>query len=131
MKFQIGIGFIILGIIWLMLPGPLFADSSSFSNADKDRSDAPSPYHAREVRNTITKRQNMLQTCYLNFLKTKPEKTDGMLHLDWMQRGQNALVFRSRLEIGSWVLCPLIDRFFARIGAISQEHVDEVLIRNI
>jgi len=85
MKFQgMGIGLIILGMICLILPGQLLADSSSFSNADKDRSRESSPYHAREVRNTVTKKQNMLQTCYLNFLKTKPEKTDGMLHLDWM-----------------------------------------------
>jgi hypothetical protein len=76
--------FLFFILLSLILPSPLSADSSSFSNAEKDRSHAPSPYHAREVRNTITKRQNMLQPCYLNFLKTKPEKTDGMLHLDWM-----------------------------------------------
>ena len=76
--------FLFFILLSLILPSPLFADSSSFSNADKDRSRETSPYHAREVRNTITKRQNLLQTCYLNFLKTKPEKTDGTLHLDWM-----------------------------------------------
>ena len=71
-------------LLWFILPSPLSADNSSFSNVDKDRSRASSPYHAKEVRNTITKRQNLLQTCYLNFLKTKPTKTDGTSHLDWM-----------------------------------------------
>jgi len=110
MKFQgVGIGFIILGMIWLVMPGPLSADSSSFSNADKDRSREPSPYHAREVRNTITKRQNMLQTCYLSFLKTKPEKTDGMLHLDWMIQSnghvKNVEVISSELPNKSFSQC--------------------------
>ncbi len=76
--------FLFFILLSLILPSPLFADSSSFSNADKDRSREASPYHAKEVRNTITKRQKILQTCYLNFLKTKSEKTDGTLHLDWM-----------------------------------------------
>jgi len=86
MKFQgmMGIGLIILGMVLFILPGQLLADSSSFSNADKGRSRETSPYHAKEVRNTITKKQKLLQTCYLNFLKTKSKKTDGTVHLDWM-----------------------------------------------
>jgi hypothetical protein len=66
--------FLFFILLSLILPSPLFADSSSFSNADKDRSHAPSPYHAREVRNTITKKQNMLQTCYRQSLKKQMER---------------------------------------------------------
>ena len=102
------IGFIVLGMI-LAVPAPLSADNSSFSNADKNRNREPSPYHAREVRNTITKRQNMLQTCYLNFLKTKPKKTDGTSHLDWMIQSKgdvkNVEVISSELDNKPFLQC--------------------------
>jgi len=101
--------FLFFILLSLILPSPLFAEGSSFSNADKDRSREPSPYHAKEVRNTITKKQNMLQTCYLNFLKTKPEKTDGKSHLDWMIQSKGDVtkveVIRSELDNEPFLKC--------------------------
>jgi hypothetical protein len=99
--------FFILGVLCLLLPMPLLAETASKSTTE--RRPEQSPYHAKEVRNTITKRQKILQTCYLNFLKTKPEKTDGTLHLDWMIQSKGDVtkveVIRSELDNEPFLKC--------------------------
>jgi hypothetical protein len=42
-----------------------------------------SPYHNKEVKNTITKHTNKISQCYNQYLETKPEMEVGKIHVDW------------------------------------------------
>ncbi|MCZ8240152.1 MAG: AgmX/PglI C-terminal domain-containing protein [Leptospiraceae bacterium] len=42
-----------------------------------------SPYHNKEVKNTITKNTSKISNCYNEYLKSKPSIEMGRVHLDW------------------------------------------------
>jgi hypothetical protein len=42
-----------------------------------------SPYHKREVNNTIKKHMRNVQSCYNIHLETKPQVAEGKIHFDW------------------------------------------------
>ncbi len=42
-----------------------------------------SPYHKREVNNTIRKHMRKVQDCYNAHLETKPTVTEGKVQFDW------------------------------------------------
>ncbi len=49
---------------------------------------AEDPYVTGPVKNSILKAAKSIQTCYLEYLKTKPSITAGRLKLDWQIDGQ-------------------------------------------
>jgi hypothetical protein len=40
-------------------------------------------YKKNQVKNTLSKKNPDYQKCYLEFLKTNPEKREGGIHIDW------------------------------------------------
>lgn len=41
------------------------------------------PYQEREVKNTVVKYRQKMQDCFEQYMKTKPQKTAGLMHVEW------------------------------------------------
>ncbi len=67
------------------------------------------PYHYNQVKNTITKKNIEIRTCYNSFLESKPELVSGRLIVDWQVNPdgsvKNAELVRSQINSPKLASC--------------------------
>ena len=76
-----------------------------------------SPYERREIKNTIIKNAKDIQSCYKEYLTTKPTATEGSVKMDWQinedGKVKNAGVIQSSFNNEELDKC-----LIAKVGAI-------------
>ena len=81
----IGAGIIIiLLIIKIVMDKPVFIPQQMMPGGESGGKKAGlSPYHDHQVKNTILKNRYQIIDCYNIYIEKKPEKTDGLMMVDF------------------------------------------------
>ncbi|MCZ8343102.1 MAG: AgmX/PglI C-terminal domain-containing protein [Leptospira sp.] len=74
---------LILSIIYLLFLRPVQNGNQFAQISNEVDKRGLSLYHKREVNLTITKHKRKIQTCYNDYLETKPKIEEGKIQFDW------------------------------------------------